>query len=68
MSRLRGKRSCITGGGGAPGLAFAREGAAVAVVDVVADAAEQTVRLVVEGPTLASSIRSIAQATPHATG
>jgi NAD(P)-dependent dehydrogenase (short-subunit alcohol dehydrogenase family) len=50
--RLAGKRAFVTGGGGALGrasaLVFAREGASVAVVDVVADAADETVRQVVE--------------------
>ena len=48
--RLDGRRALITGAGGALGrassLRFAREGAAVAVVDIVADAVEETVRLV----------------------
>jgi NAD(P)-dependent dehydrogenase (short-subunit alcohol dehydrogenase family) len=52
MERLAGKRAFVTGGGGALGrasaLVFAREGASVAVVDVVADAADETVRQVVE--------------------
>jgi NAD(P)-dependent dehydrogenase (short-subunit alcohol dehydrogenase family) len=47
---LTGKRAIITGGGGnlgrASALAFAREGASVAVVDIVATAAEETVRQV----------------------
>lgn len=50
--RLAGKRAFITGGGGALGrasaLVFAREGASVAVVDIVADAAEETARQVAE--------------------
>ena len=53
MSRLDGKRAFVTGAGGALGrascLAFAREGAAVAVVDVVPAAAAETVRLVRQG-------------------
>lgn len=48
--RLEGRRALITGAGGALGrassLAFAREGAAVAVLDVVAEAAHETVRQV----------------------
>lgn len=52
-AQLAGKRAFITGGAGALGrasaLAFAREGASVAVVDVVADAADETVRQVVAG-------------------
>lgn len=50
--RMAGKRAFVTGAGGALGrassLAFAREGAAVAVVDLSAEAAEETVRLVRE--------------------
>ena len=50
MSRLDGKRAVITGAGGALGrassLRFAAEGARVAVVDVSADAAHETVDLV----------------------
>jgi NAD(P)-dependent dehydrogenase (short-subunit alcohol dehydrogenase family) len=48
--QLAGKRAFITGAGGALGRAssrlFAREGAAVAVVDISGDAAEETVRLI----------------------
>lgn len=47
---LKGKSALITGGGGGIGraaaLAFAREGARVAVADVAADAARETVALV----------------------
>jgi NAD(P)-dependent dehydrogenase (short-subunit alcohol dehydrogenase family) len=56
---LDGKRAFLTGGGGAIGrasaLAFAREGASIAV-DVVADAAQETVRRVVEQGGHAGSI------------
>jgi NAD(P)-dependent dehydrogenase (short-subunit alcohol dehydrogenase family) len=49
--QLAGKRAFITGGGGAlgraSGLAFAGAGASVAVVDIVADAADETVRQIV---------------------
>ena len=52
MKRMDGKRAFVTGGGGALGrasaLTFAREGAAVAVVDIVPEAAQETVRLVRE--------------------
>ena len=71
MSRMRGKRAFITGGGGALGrasaLAFAREGAAVAVVDVVADAAAETVRLVVEsGGTAVAIVADVSEEVPAA--
>ena len=50
--QLAGKRALITGAGGAIGrasaLAFARAGAMVAVVDLVADAAQETARLVAD--------------------
>jgi NAD(P)-dependent dehydrogenase (short-subunit alcohol dehydrogenase family) len=49
-TQLAGKRAFVTGGGGGIGrasaLAFGREGASVAVVDVAADAADETVRQV----------------------
>jgi NAD(P)-dependent dehydrogenase (short-subunit alcohol dehydrogenase family) len=48
--QLEGKRAFVTGGGGALGRAssvlFAREGAAVAVIDINLAAAEETVRLI----------------------
>jgi NAD(P)-dependent dehydrogenase (short-subunit alcohol dehydrogenase family) len=48
--RLAGRRALVTGAGGALGrassLRFAREGACVVAVDLVADAAEETVRLI----------------------
>jgi NAD(P)-dependent dehydrogenase (short-subunit alcohol dehydrogenase family) len=52
MMQLEGKRAFVTGGGGALGRAssvlFAREGAAVAVVDISRDAAEQTVKIIMD--------------------
>ncbi len=52
MSGLSGKRAFVTGAGGALGRAsclwLARGGASVAVVDIVAGAAEETARLVTE--------------------
>jgi NAD(P)-dependent dehydrogenase (short-subunit alcohol dehydrogenase family) len=58
--QLAGKRAFITGGGGALGrasaLAFAREGASLAVVDISADAAEETVRQVTEAGGRATAI------------
>jgi NAD(P)-dependent dehydrogenase (short-subunit alcohol dehydrogenase family) len=50
VKHLEGKRIFVTGAGGALGRAssvmFAREGAAVAVVDISAEAAEETQRLI----------------------
>lgn len=50
MKHLEGKRIFITGAGGALGrassLMFAREGASVAVVDISAEAAQETRRLI----------------------
>ena len=50
MKHLEGKRIFVTGAGGALGRAssvlFAREGAAVAVVDISTEAAEETRRLI----------------------
>ena len=47
---LEGKSALVTGGGGGIGrvaaLAFTREGANVAVADLIAEAAEETVALV----------------------
>jgi NAD(P)-dependent dehydrogenase (short-subunit alcohol dehydrogenase family) len=52
VKRLAGRRAFVTGAGGALGrassLAFAREGAAVAVVDIAAGPARQTVALIEE--------------------
>ena len=52
MSGLEGRRAIVTGAGGALGrassLLFAREGAALAVVDVRVEAAEETARLIRE--------------------
>jgi NAD(P)-dependent dehydrogenase (short-subunit alcohol dehydrogenase family) len=52
MSGLEGRRAIVTGAGGALGrassLRFAREGAALAVVDVRVEAAEETARLIRE--------------------
>jgi chorismate mutase len=52
LSQLAGRRALITGAGGALGrassLLFAREGAEVVVLDFVAEAAEETARLVRE--------------------
>lgn len=49
-AQLAGKRAFVTGGGGGIGrasaLAFGREGASVAVIDIAADAADETVRQV----------------------
>jgi NAD(P)-dependent dehydrogenase (short-subunit alcohol dehydrogenase family) len=63
--RLAGRRALITGAGGALGrassLRFAREGASVVVVDVVAEAAQETVRLVREdGGTATAVIADVA--------
>jgi NAD(P)-dependent dehydrogenase (short-subunit alcohol dehydrogenase family) len=50
MMQLEGKRALITGAGGALGrassLLFAREGAAVAVIDIDGAAADESVRLI----------------------
>lgn len=50
--RLAGRRALITGAGGALGrascLTFAREGAAVAVVDITADTARDTTRMITD--------------------
>src|ERR1700693_647991 len=50
VGMLEGKSALITGGGGGIGraaaLAFAREGANVAVADLMAEAAQETVGLV----------------------
>jgi NAD(P)-dependent dehydrogenase (short-subunit alcohol dehydrogenase family) len=58
--RLDGRRALITGAGGALGrascLRFAREGASVVVLDVVAAAAEETVRLVREDGGTATAV------------
>jgi 5,10-methylene-tetrahydrofolate dehydrogenase/methenyl tetrahydrofolate cyclohydrolase len=50
MGRLEGKAAIVTGGSGGIGrataLAFAREGARVAVVDVAVPAGEETVQMI----------------------
>jgi NAD(P)-dependent dehydrogenase (short-subunit alcohol dehydrogenase family) len=50
VGMLEGKSALVTGGGGGIGraaaLAFAREGANVAVADLIGEAAEETVALV----------------------
>ena len=69
MDRLRGKVALLTGGGGALGrataLRFAEEGAHVAVVDAVAESADETVRQITaaggEALALHTDIREEAQ-------
>lgn len=60
MSRMPGKRALVTGAGGAIGratsLLLAAEGAQVAVVDVTAESADETVRLVTEAGGSAVSV------------
>src|SRR2546423_957550 len=50
MAMFTGKSACVTGGGSGIGrgaaLAFAREGAAVVVVDVAAAAGQETVAMI----------------------
>ena len=63
--RLTGRRALVTGAGGALGrassLRFAREGAAVAVVDIVSEAVEETVRLIqVDGGTAVGLVADVA--------
>jgi NAD(P)-dependent dehydrogenase (short-subunit alcohol dehydrogenase family) len=63
--RLAGRRALITGAGGALGrassLRFAREGAAVAVVDIVPEAVEETVRLIqADGGTAVGLVADVA--------
>jgi NAD(P)-dependent dehydrogenase (short-subunit alcohol dehydrogenase family) len=65
--RLAGKTALITGGGGGIGraaaLAFAKEGAKIAVVDARGDAAEETVRQVAAaGGTAAGTTADVASA------
>ena len=72
MTRLTGRRAFVTGAGGALGrassLVFAREGAAVAVVDIVAEAAEETARLVREqGGTAVALVADVADEQQVAT-
>jgi NAD(P)-dependent dehydrogenase (short-subunit alcohol dehydrogenase family) len=69
MDRLRGKVAFLTGGGGALGrataLRFAEEGARVAVVDAIGEAADETARQIAtangEGFAIAADIRTEAQ-------
>lgn len=60
MATMEGRRALVTGAGGAIGrascLAFGREGAQVAAVDISREAAEETVRLVREAGGEAISI------------
>ena len=59
---LEGKSALVTGAGGGIGraaaLAFAREGANVAVADLIAEAAEETVALVSRAGGQAMSLTS----------
>lgn len=70
--RLSGRRALVTGGGGQLGRAssrrFAREGATVAVVDLVAEAAQETVRQIeADGGTAVALVADVADETQVAT-